>query len=108
MRATKVTKKAVRESMIAQLRAKGAETPAFIDMIDDYMKLWCIKEKLATDIEERGVVYKDLSSVGVEMMKNNPSVKEIVGVNRQMLSILDRLNITTDGAKIEECEDDGL
>ena len=90
------------------MNVKGADTPGFIDLVKDYMKLWATKEKLATDIEERGVVYKDVSSVGVEMMKNNTSVKELIGVNRQMLSILERLNITTDFAPITEADDDGL
>lgn len=104
----RISKKTVEESMIAQLTVKGAATPVFIDLVKDYMKLWATKEKLAADIEERGVVYKDVSSVGVEMMKNNTSVKELIGVNRQMLSILERLNITTDFAPITEADDDGL
>jgi len=29
------------------------------------------------------------------MMKNNPSVRELVGINRQMLSILKDLDINT-------------
>lgn len=104
----RITKKTVKTSMISQLKAKGADTPAFLDMVEGYMKLWEIKEKLAKDIDDRGVVYKDVSSVGVEMLKNNPSVKEIVGVNRQMLSILDRLNITMETVKAEEADEDGL
>lgn len=104
----RITKKTVEESMIAQLTAKGADTPVFIDLVKDYMKLWATKEMLALDIEMRGVVYKDVSSVGVEMVKNNTSVKELIGVNRQMLSILERLNITTDFAPATEADDDGL
>ena len=30
------------------------------------------------------------------MWKNNPSIKELVGVNRQMLSILKELKLSTD------------
>lgn len=98
----------VKASLIRQLQGKGADLCVFTDMIDDYMKLWEIKEQLAEDIRARGVVYSDNSSVGVRMMKNNPSVKEIVGVNRQMLAILDKLNITTDAARTEEAGEDGL
>ena len=39
------------------------------------------------------------------MMKNNPSVKEKVMVNRQMLAILQQLKITTEG-QADTCADD--
>jgi phage terminase small subunit len=63
--------------------------------VRDYMSLWDVKNDLLEDIKKRGVMYKDFSSVGIEMMKNNPSVRELVGINRQMLSILKDLDINT-------------
>ena len=36
----RISKKTVEESMIAQLTVKGADTPVFIDLVKDYMKLW--------------------------------------------------------------------
>lgn len=103
------TKKAdVRESLIQQLKAKGADISVFTDQVDDYIKLWEIKEMLAKDIKSRGVVYEDVSAVGVKMKKNNPSVKEIVGVNRQMLAILDKLSITPALTKPTDDESDEL
>ena len=89
-------KKSVVESLTDQLIQMGADSDCFIDLVNDYMGLWEIKNDLLKDIKKRGVVYTDVSSVGVPMQKNNPSVKELVNVNRQMVSILDRLNITTD------------
>lgn len=92
----RIKKGDVRESLIEQLKEKGADVACFSDLIEDYMKLWNIKNKLVTDINKRGVVYEDVSSVGITMKKNNPSVKEIVNVNRQMLSILEKLGISTE------------
>jgi len=80
--------KLVKESLLEQLASKGASVQCFEDLISDYMSLWETKNKLIKDIKRRGVVYEDVSSVGVKMMKNNPSVKELVMVNRQMLMIL--------------------
>lgn len=85
----------IRNSLITQLENIGADLNHFIDLVNDYMELWDVKNSLIKDIKSRGVVYRDFSSVGVEMQKNNPSVKELVGVNRQMLSILKELNIST-------------
>ena len=96
----------IAESLHKQLRDKGADLSHFCDLIDDYVLLWETKNALAKDIKKRGVTYVDLSSVGVEMQKNNPAVKEIVMVNRQMMSILKELGITTAGiVKHEDTEE---
>ena len=81
-----------------QLKNKSADIDHFSDLINDYMCLWDAKNALNTDIKKRGVMYEDLSSVGVMMQKNNPSVKELVMVNRQMLAILKDLDINTSNA----------
>ena len=86
----------VKTSLICALRQKGADTDQFLNLVDDYMALWDIKNKLAADVRKRGIVYKDVSATGVPMQKNNPSVKELVNVNRQMLAILKELGITAD------------
>lgn len=96
------TKEQVEKSLIEQLETMGAKLPFFESLVADYMALWKIADDLKADIKTRGVVYKDFSSVGVEMMKNNPSTKELTMVNRQMLSILKELNLSTANCKIEE------
>ena len=90
-----MSRKSVKASLLMQLQAKGVDHEHFKSLIDDYMRMWDVKEKLSKDIRDRGVVYKDFSSVGIEMMKNNPSTKELLGVNRQMLSTLRELGLTT-------------
>lgn len=94
----KPTRGEVQESLMQQLAQKGAAFSCYEDLIFDYMTLWDTKKKLATDIKKRGVVYEDYSSVGVKMMKNNPSVKEIVMVNRQMMAILKELGLNAGAA----------
>ena len=97
--------KAVRESLVRQLQSRGADVECFVDLVDDYMAFWVIEKKLVADIEARGVTYIDVSSVGVEMQKTNPSIKESVSVHRQMLTILEKLKLSTqDGAGGEDDE----
>lgn len=98
----KPSKTRVKNSLIEQLTQMGANIPFFEDLVEDYMCLWDVKNGLQEDIKERGVTYIDVSSVGVEMMKNNPSTKELTMVNRQMLSILEKLGLSTDKCKIED------
>ncbi|MEG1106510.1 MAG: P27 family phage terminase small subunit [Eubacterium sp.] len=104
----KKMKENVKESLVKQLVEKGADIECFIDLIEDYMGLWEVKNKLKDDIEIRGVMYEDYSSVGVKMQKNNPSVKELVGVNRQMLLILKELGINTAGCASGADDGNGL
>lgn len=98
----KPSKTRVKNSLIEQLTQMGANIPFFEDLVEDYMCLWDVKNGLQKDIKERGVTYIDVSSVGVEMTKNNPSTKELTMVNRQMLSILEKLGLSTDKCKIED------
>lgn len=92
---SKERRQRIEESLLEQLEMKGADMDHFVDLVEDYMSLWDVKNDLLEDIKKRGVMYKDFSSVGIEMMKNNPSVRELVGINRQMLSILKDLDINT-------------
>lgn len=93
------SEKLIKDSLIEQLKLKGADVACFTDLVNDYMRFWAIKNALISDIKSRGVVYKDFSSVGIEMQKNNPSVKELVNVSKQMQSTLDKLGISTDKCK---------
>lgn len=93
-------------SLMEQLAFKDASVDCFEDLIQDYMSLWDTKNALIADIRKRGVMYKDVSSVGVEMMKNNPSVKELVMVNKQMLMLLKELDLSTENAAGGDPDDD--
>lgn len=91
-----ISKKIVKESLIEQLIRKGADVAVFKSLIDDYVRLWETKERLLKDIKTRGIFFEDYSSAGKKMQKQNPSTKEAVLVNAQMLKILDQLEITTE------------
>ena len=101
-----MSRASIRRSLLAQLEAMGADQDHFVDLVRDYMSLYDVKNKLVKDIKERGVMYTDLSSVGVEMQKNNPSVRELVNVNRQMLALLRELGISTDTVPPREDDDE--
>src|SRR5690606_27686791 len=93
-----IKRKDIKESLEEQHTMKGASFCHSADLLNDYMTLWETRNALAQDIKKRGEDYKDASSVGIEMFKNNPSVKELVMVNRQMLTVLKELKRSTDEA----------
>lgn len=96
----------IQKSLLEQLAMKGASLEHYEDLISDYMDMWDTKNALTKDIKSRGVVFQDVSAAGHMMMKNNPSVKELVMVNRQMLSILKELKLSTDDAAVGGEDDD--
>lgn len=86
----------IKASLEMQLKKKGAETEHFRDLINDYMAFYDIKRSLEKDIKQRGISYETLSASGIPIIKQNQSVKDLVAVNKQMLMILDKLQLTTD------------
>ena len=82
------------ESLKEQLRKKQADISVFKDLLDDYMTLYDVKKKLKTDIKKRGVTFETTSASGKATIVNQ-SVKDLVAVNKQMLMILDKLELTT-------------
>ena len=88
----------IEESLLEQLALLGAMKEHYIDLIRDYVSLWETKTDLMRDIEDEGVSYKETSSSGNLIKKNNPSVKDFVMVNKQMLSLLKELGLSTSNA----------
>lgn len=85
----------IENSLLEQLAMLGAMKEHYIDLIRDYMGLWKTKNELRDDLDQRGAVYIIHSSGETEIMKNNPSVKDLVMVNKQMLSLLKELGLST-------------
>ncbi|WP_141545208.1 hypothetical protein [Bacillus cereus] len=49
-------KKRIHQDLLQQLKDNGINGAHFIDLVEDYMSLWEIKNDLIADIKERGVV----------------------------------------------------
>lgn len=98
----------IKASLIKQLEAKKANVPHFIDLIYDYLELYDTKILLQKDIKERGVAYETTSANGYKIMKQNQSVKDVVAVEKQMLSILKEMGLTTDAPTGNDVVDEDL
>lgn len=96
----------IKNGLIKQLEAKGAKTPHFMSLIEDYMFLHDQVQKMKKSIKEDGVEYEATSAAGKTYMKENPAIKNIILYNRQMLAIIKELGLSTDEAG--EPEDDEL
>lgn len=80
----------VKESLLKQLKRKGEKIESnFVDLIEDYMMMWDIKERFKYSIEENGTLEE---------------YEDILKINRQMLSILKQLGITVESKEEDACE----
>jgi len=102
------SKAKIKESLIKQLEVKKANVPHFYDQICDYLELYDTKKLLQKDIKKRGVSYETTSASGIKIMKQNQSVKDLVAVQKQMLSMLREMGLTTDAPTGAEMIDEDL
>ena len=100
--------KKIRASLLRQLEENRAKKEFFLDLIDDYMDLWIIKNQLIDDVDERGVVTEYKNGANQYGYKRNDSVGDLLKVNTQMLKILQQLEIKVVKPDIEEVDEDEL
>ena len=86
----------VKESLIKQLQAKGADVKLYRALIDDYMWFYQQFHQMQTDIRKRGRTYTAVSAAGKDYEKDNPSVKNALLYSRQMVAILSALGLSTE------------
>lgn len=87
----------IKAGLIRQLEMKGAATPHFLAMVDDYMFLYGQVQAMKRSINKLGAEYEAKSAAGKTYTKENPAIKNIIMYNKQMLSILKELDLSTDG-----------
>lgn len=82
----------IKEDLLQQLSINDTEEKRYVDLVEDYMALWDIKNRLIQDIKERGVSveWNNGKQTG---RKKNDSVADLVKVNNQMLKILSELGL---------------
>lgn len=99
---------AIRASLEAQLRERGADVAVYQSLLDDYMKYWRMEKDFHADIKHRGTMVECVSASGKEYIRENPSFKNAVLCDRQKLQILDKLGLTTPNFRLkidDGCED---
>lgn len=87
--------KKVKDSLLKQLKDKGADVEIYRSLVEDYIWLWKQERIMQKDIMQRGRTYMAVSASGKEYEKNNPSVKDALLYNKQMVAILDALGLST-------------
>ena len=88
--------KSIRKSLLDQLERGGNDLPHFTDLVEDYMKMYVIKELANDDIRIRGTFVEWQNSEPQYGSKKNDSVDQVLKTNQQMIKLLDMLGIKPD------------
>lgn len=97
--------KKIKDSLIKQLKDKGADVDHFHDLISDYIYYWNLEKSMQKDVKERGLTFKSTSASGYPIEKENPSIKNAIQYNKQKLAILKELGLTTSNV-VNEVDDE--
>lgn len=98
-----MTKTEIKKDLVEQLERKGVYGRHYLDLINDYMALWEIKNQLIKDIRERGVAIPWQNGPNQRGHKKNDSISELNKTNAQMLKILNELGLKAE--PLEEIDD---
>ena len=101
----KSKKMQIKQDLLDQLERNGIYGQHYIDLVNDYMALWEVKNKLIKDIKEKGVQIKYQNGENQWGYKKNDSVRELTNVNNQMLRLLDSLGLKPSKFEAEEDDD---
>lgn len=87
-----------------QLKELGLIKSYYVDLVDDYMSLWDIKNMLIDDIERRGVVITWDNGKQISEKKND-NISELNKTNAQMLKLLTQLGLDASNFVVEVGDD---
>lgn len=98
--------KEIRAALVKQLELRKADTPFFIAQVDEYMYLGERVRQMKVEIRKSGLCsQKEYNNSGKTAIIVSPLLKEIRETNKQMLSILEKLKLTTDNVIAEGDEE---
>ena len=86
----------IKADLETQLKAKGADTPTFKAMLDDYMFFYQQMKKAQADVRKNGLMVDAVSAAGKKYKKQNDCAKLAVLYNQRMLDILKQMGLTTE------------
>ncbi len=100
--------KRVRNSLVEQLKLKRQATPYYLDLVNDYITMMRIRDRLQKDIDEKGTLVEYNNGGGQRGYKKNDSVDQFNKICDRMIKQLDFLGIKPSETILEEDEDDEL
>lgn len=101
-----IKQKDIKKDLIEQLNKNGVFGNHYMDLINDYMEMWKIKNQLIKDIKKRGVVTEYKNGENQFGFKKNDSIPELNKTNAQMLKILNELGLRATDIEADDTDDE--
>lgn len=102
-----ITKRSeIKQDMLDQLERNGVYGSQYTNLVDDYMSMWDIKNKLLKDIKKRGINIEWDNGGGQKGIKKNDSLTQLYKINSEMLSVRKELGLQPTKNKAVADEDD--
>ncbi len=89
----KQSKKLIEQDIKRQLKDQQKIGKYYDDLVNEYMYLRDVREKLKKDIKDKNVRYKFVNGNGKEQEKPNESIANLIKVEQIMLKIINDLGI---------------
>jgi len=96
----------IKKDLLNQLNGNGVRGNHYVDLIEDYMSMWDIKNQLIKNIVDKGVSIRYQNGENQFGYKKNDSISELNRTNRQMLTILNDLGLKAADIKVVDNDDD--
>lgn len=98
----------IKKDLLDQLESHEKFGKYYADIVDDYIYLLQLKNKLKTDITKKGLRYNTTNGNGITVEKPNESVQNLPKINTQMLKILNDLGLKEPSIPNPGDDDDDL
>ncbi|AJH62229.1 hypothetical protein bcere0016_4940 [Bacillus cereus 95/8201] len=103
----KLSKKAqIKQDLLQQLEMNGLYGMHYIDLVDDYITMFDVKNKLAREMKKNGPMIEWQNSESQKGIKANPATKEFRETNKRMTELLKVLGLKEPIAIEGDDEDD--
>src|SRR6056297_2638159 len=99
-------RKLIKKDLLKQLNDNGVRGNHYVDLIEDYMYLWDIKNQLIENVKEKGVSIRYQNGENQYGYKKNDSISELNRTNRQMLTILNDLGLKVADMKVVDNDEE--
>lgn len=93
-------KEELKKSLLDNLKSRGLVDPVYTDMVNNYMELREIRDKLTNELNEHGVVLAHEKKGLVD----NPALQRRVQVSSQMVSVYTSLGFREKATKAKPVE----
>lgn len=95
----------IKQDLISQLESREMNESYWLDLINDYMNFWEIKEKLKYEIQRKGVMI-EIKNGSQKFRKRNDAIVELPKISKRMTDILLVLRIESQTDSDGEVMDD--